>query len=136
MTVANLEARRERDAVVKAAAQWACCHPADLIGGGTRSHDLRLARQGVCWDLVRRGLAAAEVGRLLKLDHTTVLHAVRRVDELVKAEDGWMDGLLAALDEVPLGLRMHVLELDGRTVPIRETVRGSRRWRIITRGML
>ena len=136
MTVGTLEARRERDAVVKAAAEWACCHPADLIGGGTRSVVLRQARQGVCWELVHRGLAAAEVGRLLKLDHTTVLHAVRRVDYLVKAQHLWMEGLLAALDEVLLGLRMHVLELDGRLVPIRETGRGSRRWRIVTRGLV
>jgi hypothetical protein len=135
MTLASLEGRRERDALCEAAAQWACCHPGDLIGGGTRSPDLRQARQAVCWELVRRGLAAAEVGRLLKLDHTTVLHAVRRVDELVKAQHLWMEGLLAALDAVPLGIRAHVLELDGRLVPIRETSRGSRQWRIITRGM-
>ena len=47
-----------------------------------------------------------------------------------------MDGLLAALDEVPLGVQAHALELDGRLVPIRETSRGSGRWRIITRGLV
>ena len=34
MTVGTFEARRERDAVVKAAAQWACCHPGDLTAAG------------------------------------------------------------------------------------------------------
>ncbi len=133
MSTAHLEAKRERDAVCEAAAHWACCHPADLIGGGPRSPDLRLTRQAVCWELVRRGLALAEVGRLVKLDHTTVLNACRRIDRLRLEEDAWMLGLLEAMDGVPLGVAGHMLEMGGQLIPIRRIGNGKR-WRIITRG--
>ena len=34
-----------------------------------------------------------------------------------------------------MGIRAHLLKINGRLLPIRETSRGSRRWRIITRGI-
>jgi hypothetical protein len=53
---------------------------ADHILGTTRRVDVARARHVLCWLLHTDGVSLSEIGRRIGRDHTTVHHAVRRVE--------------------------------------------------------
>ena len=76
----SLAGRRETTAltIVAVAAEHEV-RPTEILGR-RRFPRLAAARQEVCRRLVALGWSYAEVGRQLGLDHTTVIHAVRKGD--------------------------------------------------------
>ena len=126
----------EVEAVIHAAAHWGACDAESLTQGGIQPADVRLVRAAVAWELARRGMSTTQVGRRLKLHHTSVIHCIKRIGRLIDDHDLWITGLLTRLDEVPLGANGHCLEVDGRLVPIRRVGKSGRRWRIVTRGLV
>ena len=59
------------------------CTPAELTGTSRKS-DLVRARAAAITILVRRGNGYAGTGRLIKRDHTTILHSMRRYPDYIR----------------------------------------------------
>lgn len=72
------------------------------LEGARRFHPLSCARQIVYWALARfTGLSLPQIGRQMGgRDHTTILHGVRRVDEMVRAEGKSATDFVGAIDAV------------------------------------
>lgn len=68
---------------------YASAIPVATLKGERRSQDIARARQVYCWLASKYGTAATRslpnIGRTIDRDHTTVLHAVRKVDIAVAA---------------------------------------------------
>lgn len=63
----------------------ACAHLAvsqEVLEGPGRDREVAAARQVVCYLLHRAGYSAAQIGVRVGRDHSTVLHALRRVEQL------------------------------------------------------
>lgn len=57
------------------------------IVGPSRDRDVAEARMVACWVMRQQGMSYSAIGRTLHRDHTTAMHAVRRVEELPKLTD-------------------------------------------------
>lgn len=68
--------------VIKAAAEWGSHSVNELRRGGHATRDVMLARWAVISALRDRGACFAEIGRVLNMDHTSIINAERRVLEV------------------------------------------------------
>lgn len=88
------------------AASWQIT-PEELVGPRRNARHLR-ARNALCWVLHRRGMpdgglqrSYAMIGRILgRPDHSTIIHAVRRTEEIAQRDPAYA-AMLAELGTVP-----------------------------------
>lgn len=59
--------------------------PVSAIYGKSRVREVSMARRLVCYILRKEGMTLSAIGDALRLDHTSVLHAVR-AEEKARAE--------------------------------------------------
>jgi|GEM_PF-6592404 len=71
-------------AILKAVAKSAGLRIADITGS-CRSADLAYARQTVYALSLRENLSAAQIGRVMGRDHTTVISGARRAEKAIRA---------------------------------------------------
>jgi hypothetical protein len=69
--------------LITAAATIANCTRATMLSGQRRA-DLVRARHAAMWLAVQTGASLPVTGRAFHRDHTSILHAVRKVDAIVK----------------------------------------------------
>jgi len=69
-------------AIIKAAAEWGGHSVSELRRGGVVPREIMLARWAVISALRARGACFSEIGRVLNMDHTSIINAERRVLEI------------------------------------------------------
>ena len=68
------------------------------VMSGSRTADLVRPRQVLCWIAHRRiGRSLPFIAHFIRRDHTTVLHAVKRVDRAIKEGDGRYVDIIEAM---------------------------------------
>lgn len=91
-----VSAARMAPALTKRAAALFGVSVAEIMGDGRRVAISR-ARWAICWVMRERwGFTANSIGNALNIDHTTVLYALDRVDELRRTDANYCratDGL-------------------------------------------
>ena len=79
----------DQEKILKLTCQTFKVSPAAL-GGKGRTHHLALARQVAMYLLrVEAGLRYTEIGKILgNKDHSTVIHAIKKIEQLIGADPG------------------------------------------------
>jgi hypothetical protein len=100
----------------------AACHQlevdVDRLRGSERAPEVQRARQLTCYVLRQAGYTLVEIAQLLGRDHSTVLYALRRVDESAAlAEQGWelVEGILPFLED--RGEEWPVIQIPDEALP-------------------
>ncbi len=72
----------EAAAIVQAAADLGGYRIEELTAGGVAPREIRIARWAVIAEMRARGYYFAEIGRVLGMDHTSIMNAERRILEV------------------------------------------------------
>lgn len=98
-------------ALVNAAATYQSV-PATDIMGGSRRKDIVTARMCIAYQLRTEGFySMGEIGSFLGRDHSTIHHALGRVERLIKCGDRETVGLLRYLGTTPAPHGLHGLPI-------------------------
>jgi chromosomal replication initiation ATPase DnaA len=73
----------ELDAIAGRVSQATGVSVADILSP-KRKQPIARARQLVMWEARRQGASFSEIGRYLARDHTSVIHGVNRIEQLMK----------------------------------------------------
>ena len=87
-----------RDAIILKASELFKVHPRDIISHH-RFDFVTRARFAICKALRMRGWSYAQIGRFLKRDHSTVIHAVKRADYMMEKDPDYAEAV-KALSEI------------------------------------
>jgi hypothetical protein len=94
-----LPGRRTKVRTIQRAVARECGFALADILGPSRKKKLTLARQIGMWLALQTGLSFPVIGRMFNRDHTTVLHAKRKIDAYVRCQQQETLATIAAIEK-------------------------------------